>query len=503
MADEGIVEIAVGAFLALCTFILIIYLNLKRKYKYWENRGIQGPKPTFLLGNFKDLFLSKATEAEVINKACYEFENEKFIGLYYLWTPVLVVIDPKLVKNIVETDFDHFVDHPEIVGDTETDCVSNSLFMMKGKVWKDRRLYFSKLFTPKKTKEYFNDMDAGLDVLMKDIKECANGRKDVEALSFLEKYTILSIASTLYGLNLTSDDEATSKFGKIANMLIHPSLLGVVKIILHTVMPSVCNTLRISTQPREIWEYFSELVKNVLKSREANDSGRTDLVSLLMKLMNEGSGQIEKIDFKEAVGHFFAFFQAGHHTTEVTLSHILLRLSQYKDVQENVRKEIESTLSEKGAITYESIKEMVYLDNVISETLRIHPVLGVIKRLCTKPYYLDASLEIPKNTAVYIPVDYLQNHPANFKEPQVFNPDRFSTGTFETAAYMPFGKGPRLCLGMRLAELEMKKAICAIVSEYEILPSKKMNFPIVFDPKTLFFTNIPIGGIWIQFRSLC
>lgn len=501
--DSGkMTEFLIGVMILIATCLFVGYLRFKKRYIYWKNRRIPFPNPNLIFGNFKDMFLSKATEAEVINEICEKFENEKFVGLYYLWTPVLLIKDMDLVKNVTERDFQFFSDHPEITGDSEVDSVSNSLFTMKGSVWKERRLYFTKLFSPKKIKEYFLNIEAGLNILLKNVEECAKDGKDVESIKLVEKYTVHAIASSMYGLDLTKDERNTSKFAAIANLLIHPPPMSIIKITLHTILPGLCNALRISSHPSEIWDYISEFAANIFKAREDSDYERVDLVSMLMKLMADGSTNIKKIDYKEAIGHFFSFFQAGHHTTEISLSHVLLRLSQHKQVQDNLRKEIISAMDDSGALSYESLTKLHYLHGVISETLRMKPALGLIKRICTKPYKLSEDLEVAKGTVIYIPIEYLQNHPQFFPDPQEFNPERFYPGNADQSAYMSFGRGPRLCIGMRFAELEMKRAIAAIISEYEILPSEKMKFPITFDPKTLFFTNIPIGGIWIKFRPL-
>lgn len=104
-----------------------------------------------------------------------------------------------------------------------------------------------------------------------------------------------------------------------------------------------------------------------------------------------------------------------------------------------------------GKLCYDAVKEMVYLEWVFKEGMRMFPSLGFLLRRCTKPYtFSDLTFTIDKDTKVLIPLQSMHNDPKYFKDPEVFRPERFSPDEFDSIkkfVYLPFGDGPRACIG--------------------------------------------------------
>lgn len=485
---------------AITVILSALYIFLKSQYNYWLKRGIVGPKPAFFFGSLKDAIFLKCTEAEALKSISDKYADEKYIGMFHLWKPVLLIKDLDLVKRITEKDFEHFTDHPDIIGVEKTDSVLESLFQMKGNIWKSRRTYFSKLFTPRKLKDYAEEMQLGLDELMKQMDDVAQKGKDIEMFSAMEPFAIYSIASAMYGLNVLHDDVRSNILKRLTHFFMHPPADSVIKFICYGIYPKLFRFLRLKTLPTWHWESSSKLADELTYTREYSGADRNDCLGMVMKLKEQGTNDIKKISYEESVGHLYSFLQAGTHTTQTTTSHVLGRLAEYPDVQEKLRKEVDSILKGSKEITYDDVKKMTYMDNVILETQRIRPLLGILKRTCTKPYKIDERLTIPKQMDVYIDVTTIQTDPKYFPEPEKFLPERWTNGQSEQSAFMAFGRGPRICIGKRFAEVEMKMAIAAIVSRYVVLPSEAMK-PMKFDPQTLFITNIPLDGIWVKLKK--
>lgn len=492
-----LVLIFATSFVVLCTSI---YFYLKMKYKYWEKRGVIGPKPKMIFGNVKESFFLNATEAEVWNSVSRQYENNKYVGVYNLWKPVLLVKDLELAKNILEKHFDHFTDHPKVLGQEKTDYAMYSLFAMEGDVWKTRRQCFNKLFTPKKLREYTDEMQESLEVLMKELDECAQRGDELNIMDVLEKFTIHAIMASMYGLDITKDEKRTSDLVDIIRFFVHPPAMNVLKFIFFSVQPTLFKLLKMKTLPEKVWNFSSKLLDEMSVTRDKSGLDRQDALTVIKKLQTEGTADIKKIDYKEAVGHVFSFSEAGSHTTSTVLSHVFGRLAQNPDIQDKVRQEIDSVLKESKTVTYENVSQLPYLDNVITETMRINPLVAVFKRTCTKEYKIDEKLTIPKGMDVIIDLAYIHNNPEYFKEPENFMPERYSKGHYDHAALMPFGKGPRTCIGIKFAEVEMKVTLARILSRYTILPSDKVKYPMTFNPRTIFFSNVPLGSIWVKLK---
>lgn len=155
------------------------------------------------------------------------------------------------------------------------------------------------------------------------------------------------------------------------------------------------------------------------------------------------------------------------------MSYCLFELAQHKNLQKNVQQEIDGVLKA-GKLNYESLHELKFLERCIDETLRKYPIVPLLMRECTEDYKLpDSNLIIPKGMAIMIPVMGLHRDPEIYDEPLEFKPDRFlnspngngrSKGTF----YLPFGDGPRNCIGMRLGKVTTKLGIAIILSKFSI-----------------------------------
>uniref|UniRef100_A0A1B0B4I0 Cytochrome P450 n=1 Tax=Glossina palpalis gambiensis TaxID=67801 RepID=A0A1B0B4I0_9MUSC len=107
---------------------------------------------------------------------------------------------------------------------------------------------------------------------------------------------------------------------------------------------------------------------------------------------------------------------------------------------------------------------MTYMEQVFNETLRKYPVVPLLPRVCVNDYRLaNSDLILEKGLRVIIPIDAIQNDPEYFKEPELFNPDRFSSAAIAQQhpafSFLPFGEGPRNCFGMLFGKLQTQIAL--------------------------------------------
>lgn len=128
-----------------------------------------------------------------------------------------------------------------------------------------------------------------------------------------------------------------------------------------------------------------------------------------------------------------------------------------KKAQEKLRSEIAEKIAENGGINYDILVEMPYLDQVANETLRMYPPAAFLSRKCTEPTELIAAKEkvvqIEKDISVVIPVYSIHHDEEYYKNPEMFDPERFAPENGGVKSYrdkgvfLPFGDGPRICLG--------------------------------------------------------
>jgi len=158
------------------------------------------------------------------------------------------------------------------------------------------------------------------------------------------------------------------------------------------------------------------------------------------------------------------------------------------DCQEILYQEITNELKDpehKGKLNYDLIQnKLEYMDAFISETQRLYPAAFRTERKATQDYTIPGTKQlIPKGTFVIFPIQSIQTDPDNFENPEKFDPERFlpeNKSKMNPYAFMPFGHGPRNCIGMRFALTEVKSMLANLVLNFNVEPSEKTEIPIKY-----------------------
>ncbi|CAG9860871.1 unnamed protein product [Phyllotreta striolata] len=263
---------------------------------------------------------------------------------------------------------------------------------------------------------------------------------------------------------------------------------------------------------------ISDMIRKTVDYREKNNVFRKDALHLLIQLKNTGrvlgddeatlKGDNENvtgsITMNELAAQAFVFFVAGFETSATTMTFALLELAQNPVVQEKLRQEIKQTLKQNdNKLTYESLLGMEYLEKVISETLRMHPPIHRLARLCNKDFNIpNSDLVIKSQTQVLVPVLAIHNDPEYYPNPEKFDPERFSKeakACRPSMTYFPFGDGPQNCIGQRFGKLQAKLGLCTVVSNFNVTLNEKTKLPIEYDLITVITVK---GNFWLNLEPL-
>ncbi|CAB3249283.1 unnamed protein product [Arctia plantaginis] len=196
---------------------------------------------------------------------------------------------------------------------------------------------------------------------------------------------------------------------------------------------------------------------------------------------------------------------AGYETSATTGQFAAYQLALNPDIQARAREEVVRVLEKYGGeCTYEAQNEMVYLNMVLDETMRIHPSMRALFRRCNRDYKLpNSDLVIEKGTMVFIPIQAIQMDPEIFSEPEMFDPERFSPknkANLHPCHWMPFGEGPKKCLGIRQGYIQSKMALVKVLHKYELLLDDRTHVPMKIKNSSLVYAAE--GGVWLKLRSL-
>lgn len=206
----------------------------------------------------------------------------------------------------------------------------------------------------------------------------------------------------------------------------------------------------------------------------------------------------------EIAGNGLAFFVAGFETTGTAMSFMAYLLAKHQDVQDRLREEVLEVLKRDGAFTYDNVFGIEYLGQVISESMRYYPgVVGFTTRMCAQDY-VHNGVTIPAGVSILIPGYHLSHDPAHWDEPDKFDPDRFSAarkGQIDPMVYQPFGQGPRNCIGMRFAQLEMRLAMAKTLAKYKFVLDDRHLKEKTLEIGSSFIFAYPQHGIWIKLED--
>ncbi|CAG4934141.1 unnamed protein product [Colias eurytheme] len=484
------------AFLVI-TLSLCYYL-FTRKYDYWKKRNVPHLEPTTFFGNYKDYLLLKTYLPKVIGDICKKFPNEPYVGAYFGTEPALIVKDPDYLKLIMMKDFYYF-NSREIRDFTNSEIITQNIFFESGDRWKILRQNFTPLFSSAKMKKMFYLIEECATVLEK-ILDDASTVPSTEARYLMSRFTIDCIGSCAFGLNTEclKANDPSNPFLHIGKKIFEMNNIRALRTIGRALWPSVFYKLGFTAFPSEIGDFFSKLLVNVFEQRKYKDSGRHDFVDLMLSLKQnkyitgdsianmkgDDKKTTMKVDNALLCAQGTVFFAAGYETSSATMSFALYELAKNPEIQERAIAEVDEYFKKNDKLFYESINETPYLQAIMNETLRLYPVLGVLTREVVEDYTLPSGLVLNKDLRVHIPVYHLHRDPNNFPEPDTFRPERFlEPDTIKPFTYMPFGEGPRICLGMRFAKMQMTAGLLTVLKKCRVELADDMPKTLEFDAR--------------------
>ncbi|XP_072391200.1 cytochrome P450 6j1-like [Diabrotica undecimpunctata] len=491
-------------FVILCS-LFIYWIN--KRYSYWSKRGIPGPSPLPLVGNFWRNIVGKSSAGEIVTEVYNEYKDYPFVGIYRNTTPILVARDPEFIKNVLVKDFKNFHDN-DIEVDPEVDPIfGRNPFVMKGAAWKHKRAQLTTCFTSGKIKGMYYFIDNTGKNMVKYIEEQLKQPAPLEAREVCVRFTLDNVAACAFGLEGKSFDEPYSTFRELAdNMLSPEGTANKLMWMFVTVFPDFIKYFKIRLVSKAIETRLFDIVRGSLKHRKDNNIVRNDFLDIISNQSNVEGGTVSTIDI---LANAVSFFADGYETSSRVMAFLLYDLALNPDVQTNLREHLTDIYKKNNdQFTYESVNELQYLDACLSESLRVNSVVYTLTKVCTEDYtytptnsdYKPISVKLKVGDVVMIPLLAVQMDPKYFEDPEKFKPERFIDNQVKRYTYFPFGDGPRACLGQRFAQTQIKLGIAYIIKNFKLTFNSKTQLPLKYDP--FYILKHPIGGLWLNFEKI-
>lgn len=200
--------------------------------------------------------------------------------------------------------------------------------------------------------------------------------------------------------------------------------------------------------------YLRTTLSRVVAERRLSSEPRQDLLGLLLSAVDPESGR--RMSDEQVVDNLLTFVMAGHETTALGLAWTFHLLAAHPEIEARVLAEIEAVTGEAGAVLPEHVASLAFTRQVFQEAMRLYPPAAIIPRVALADFRLGQHT-IPAGAAIYVPVYAVHRHVSLWEEPERFDPGRFDPERAKGRhryAYMPFGAGPRTCIGSAFAMLE-------------------------------------------------
>ncbi|KAH9707874.1 cytochrome P450 734A1 [Citrus sinensis] len=406
----------------------------------------------------------------------------------------LVVAEPKLIKEIMNNNRSFPKREPR----EYLKLLGNGLVTTRGEKWLKKRKLAVNAFHAENLKNMIPDMIASVDMMLERWRDYEG--KEIDAYREIKVLTSEIISRTAFGSCYLEGENIFNMLTKMAYI--------VAKKKYKLEIPGIGKLLKTNDdiESDKLEQDIRDSIIKVVKKRESNvltgeaESYGNDLLGILMRAYHSAD-ETQKISLDDLIDECKTFYVAGTDTTASLLSWTIFLLAIHSDWQDKARKEVLELLGQQNP-SADNISRLKIVGMIINETLRLYPPFVVFVREVKKEVKLG-DLIVPANVDVTIPVIAVHHDPQIWGEDfHLYKPERFAQGVPKAtsnnmAAFLPFGLGPRTCVGFNFTIIEAKIALSMILRRYKFtLSPNYVHSPV---PLLIRFINkLWWNPIWTQ-----
>ncbi|XP_077533805.1 cytochrome P450 3A9-like isoform X2 [Haemaphysalis longicornis] len=455
---------------------------LRKTFTFWKDKGIVHLGFWEYMRFCYDIYTKPLNEVEI----SYYEKYGRVYGSYQGTDPTLVVGDPDILREIMVSQFKNFSDRSKSqrIG---SDIWRKSMMNMSGDEWKKARSVFAPAITSAKLRKIALKVKAIVERATSKMVEAAAQNKPVDIYELAEQSALCSTAV----LNYSVDLEKAEKNHPLVQSLEAISMnVGGWKLVMLHLMPKIYGLLQPDYPKEAGTNLYKAFVSHLIEERKLMKKKEEDFLQVFMDAAYDSQNGIDgkadsakkqKIPVDEITGHGIIFFVAGVESVSTAVTHTAYFLAMHPEFQDKVIAEVDKAISE-GGLTYDALQEMPYLEASIKEAMRLTTPDTIALRVCTEETMV-AGIRFKPGMCVDIHLAAIHRDPEYFPEPEKYNPERFlpeNKDKIKPFTYIPFGAGPRNCVGMRLGLLQTKTTLASMLSRVRFEPCPETMVPLKY-----------------------
>ncbi|MCA3014547.1 MAG: cytochrome P450 [Myxococcaceae bacterium] len=372
---------------------------------------------------------------------------------------ILLVNDPALVSTVMDGSVELFPKNDLFVGALEP-LVGDAMFVSSGERWRQQRRTLEPAFSHMRITRAFPAMAAAVDEACVTLDERAATQAPFSLDEAMGHLTADIITRTIFSqpLSAGTSREVFESFDRFERSVENVSIR---RLLLERPWARIPQPPGVLEACRTIRALVGEMIDARLS---ADAPALDDIASAAVAARDPVTGQ--GFSREELINEIGVFFLAGHETTASGLTWTLFILSQQPQVVARIRAEV-ARVAGGGPLEFEHTRKLVFVRNVFREALRLYPPITFLPRVAAKDLTLGTR-KVRRGTMIMIAPWAMHRHERLWENPDRFDPDRFER-ELPPGAYLPFGAGPRLCIGAAFATLEATLVIARLVQRYDVV----------------------------------
>lgn len=397
-----------------------------------------------------------------------------------------MVMDPVAIREIL---LDRLEDYPKsvVTKNLLKPAIGESLFIAEGAHWRWQRRAAAPVFSHRNVMNLSPIMTAAAERATDRI--AASGPRAVNMLDEMVTTTFDVIGDVTFSGGDTFDRDAVH--GAIDDYIAEAGKISLFDVLGFPDWVPRPGRIMSGSALKEM----KALADGAIEARSGRrHEGVPDLLDLLLDGEDPKTGR--RMSTAELRDNLLTFIVAGHETTALTLAWAMYLVGFDPDVQDRARTEAQQVLQGR-ACTGDDVEKLPFIRMIIDETLRLYPAAGIISRTAQKHDTLGGREVLPGDT-VMIPIYALGRNELLWDNPNAFRPERFADRkAIDRYAYLPFGDGPRICIGASFALQEAVIVLATMLSRFKftLVPGKEPE-PVMI------LTLRPQGGVWMTAESV-